>query len=212
MDKYQETFDTWNNIASLYNEKFMDLELYNATYDHICNEVTTNWAKILDIGCGPGNITRYLLTKRPDFEILGIDIAPNMIELAKLNNPTAHFAVMDSRGLLDLNMKFDAIIVGFCLPYLSDVECRELIANASKLLNDHGLIYLSFVAGDPKESDYKTGAGGRVYFQYHRLDDLIAELKKQRFIEMKTFEVKFKTSGTSFDIHTIITAKKEVSQ
>jgi trans-aconitate methyltransferase len=53
--------------------------------------------KILEIGCGPGNLTKYLLSKRPDFDILGIDIAPNMIEFAGKSNPTASFAVMDSR-------------------------------------------------------------------------------------------------------------------
>jgi 2-polyprenyl-3-methyl-5-hydroxy-6-metoxy-1,4-benzoquinol methylase len=89
MDRYKETFDTWNNIASIYQDKFMDLDVYNDTYDHICNAVTKPKAKLLDIGCGPGNITKYLLSKRPDFDIFGIDMAPNMIEFAKKNNPTA---------------------------------------------------------------------------------------------------------------------------
>ena len=96
MDNYKETFETWNKLASLYQDWFMDLDLYNDTYDFICNSITKENAKILDIGCGPGNITKYLLSKRPDFDIYGIDIAPNMIELAEKNNPAASFAVMDS--------------------------------------------------------------------------------------------------------------------
>jgi 16S rRNA A1518/A1519 N6-dimethyltransferase RsmA/KsgA/DIM1 with predicted DNA glycosylase/AP lyase activity len=74
MDRYKETFDTWNNIASIYQDKFMDLDVYNDTYDHICNAVTKPKAKLLDIGGGPGNITKYLLSKRPDFDIFGIGI------------------------------------------------------------------------------------------------------------------------------------------
>lgn len=35
MDKYKETFETWNNVASMYHDKFMDLDLYNDTYDVI---------------------------------------------------------------------------------------------------------------------------------------------------------------------------------
>src|SRR5690606_3808601 len=99
----------------------------------------------LEIGCGPGNITKYLLSKKPDFDILGIDIAPNMVELAKQNNPTAHFALMDCRQINQLDTKFDGIIGGFCLPYLTRVESEKLISDASDLLNDNGLIYLSFV-------------------------------------------------------------------
>ncbi|TCV19528.1 hypothetical protein EDC17_100450 [Sphingobacterium alimentarium] len=45
-----------------------------------------------------------------------------MIELAKKNNPTAHFDVMDSRHIGELTDSYDAIICGFCLPYLSDQE------------------------------------------------------------------------------------------
>ena len=83
MDRNKETFDTWNNIASLNQDKFMNLDLYNDTYDFICKAIATPNAKLLEIGCGPGNITKYLLSQRPDFDIFGIDIAPNMIELAK---------------------------------------------------------------------------------------------------------------------------------
>jgi len=210
MDRNKETFDTWNNIASLYQDKFMNLDLYNDTYDFICNAIATPNAKLLEIGCGPGNITKYLLSQRPDFDIFGIDIAPNMIELAKKNNPTANFAVMDSREIKNLDKKYEGIIVGFCLPYLSPTESNELISNSYDLLNENGLLYLSFVEGNPEESDFKVGSGGRVYFHYHNLADLITQLKKSNFEQIETFKVKYKTSETEFDIHTILTAKKKL--
>lgn len=208
MDRYKETFDTWNNIATIYQSKFMDLDLYNDTYDYICNSVVRQKAKLLEIGCGPGNITKYLLSQRPDFDIFGIDIAPNMIELAKISNPTANFSVMDNRHIKSLDKKYDAIIGGFCLPYLSLTESNELILNAYDLLNKNGLIYLSFVEGNPDKSDFKVSGGGRVYFQYHILDDLKTQLIKTKFDNIKTFKVKYKISETEFDIHTILTAKK----
>lgn len=209
MDRDKETFDTWNNIASIYQDKFMKMDLYNDTYDYICNSIDKRKAKLLDIGCGPGNITKYLLSKRPDFDIFGIDIAPNMIELAKMNNPTANFAVMDSRRITRLDTKYDGVIGGFCLPYLSKTESEELISNSYNLLNGNGLLYLSFVEGDPAKSDFKVGSGGRVYFNYHNLNDLKAQLIRLKFEEVETFKVKYQTSETEFDIHTILTAKKK---
>lgn len=107
MDKYEETFETWNKVASLYQDKFMDLDLYDETYDYICKAIAKEKAKILEIGCGPGNITKYFLSKRPDFNVFGIDIAPNMIELAKKNNPTAKFSIMDSRKIDEIQEKYD---------------------------------------------------------------------------------------------------------
>lgn len=208
MDSYQETFATWNNIAKQYQAKFMHLDLYNSTYDYICNSVSKSNAKLLEIGCGPGNITQYLLSKRPDFDLFGIDIAPNMIALAQANNPTANFAVMDSRAIHQLTTTYDAIIAGFYLPYLSPNEAKALIASSHDLLNDSGLLYLSFVEGDSEKSDFMVGSGGRVYFYYHNLADLTQHLRATKFKEIKVFTIKYYTSETDFDTHIVLTAKK----
>jgi SAM-dependent methyltransferase len=209
MDKYQETFDTWNKLASLYQEKFMELPLYNDSYDYFCQAVEKPRAKILEVGCGPGNITKYLLSKRPDFDLFGIDIAPNMIELAQENNPSGRFAVMDTRDIHTLNSTFDGIISGFCLPYLSPDESNQLIATAYDLLEENGCLYLSFVEGSPSDSDFKTGVGGRVYFYYHNLADLQNQLIKCRFSAIEVFKVNYKTGEDTFEVHTILTAKKK---
>lgn len=210
MDPYKETFETWNKVASLYQEKFMGLDLYNDTYDLICNAVIKNKATILEIGCGPGNITKYLLSKRPDFNIFGIDIAPNMIELAKINNPKANFAVMDSRNISEIETKYDAIVCGFCLPYLSETDSQKLIFEANYLLNDSGFLYLSFVEGDPNKSGFQAGStGDRSYFYYHNLDQLKTQLLENSFEDLKIFKVEYKKSEKEQDVHTIITAKKK---
>lgn len=211
MDNYKETFDTWNTIASLYQDKFMNLSLYNDSYDFICQSVPKQNAKLLEIGCGPGNITKYLLSKRPDFDIFGIDIAPAMIALAKVNNPTANFDVMDCRQINNLNTKYDGIICGFCLPYLSPKEGVELLSNAYDLLNENGFLYLSFVEGDPNQSGFKVSTGGRVYFHFHPLDDLKSQLLQLNFDEIETFKVPYKISETAYELHTLVTAKKKNS-
>ena len=209
MDRYKETFDTWNKIASLYQDKFMGLDLYNSTYDFICNSVKKVNAKILEIGCGPGNITKYLLSKRPDFDILGIDIAPNMVELAKINNPTAAFSVMDIRRIDKLKSKFDAIACGFVLPYLSATDCKNLISNSYNLLEEDGIIYLSFVEGDPEKSGFQTGSSGdRSYFYFHKLENLETHLIENGFREIAITKLEYKRSESQKEQHTIITAKK----
>lgn len=209
MNSDKETFDTWNKIADLYEEKFMDLDLYNESYDFICSAIDKKNAKLLEIGCGPGNIARYLLSKRPDFDIFGIDVAPNMIELAKKNNPSAKFVVMDSREIHTLTERYDGIVVGFCLPYLSDAESEALIFSSYDLLNDGGLLYLSFVEGNPADSGFKTGSGGRVFFQYHLLDKLKEQLSAAKFDEIETFKVEFPRPENQVEMHTILVAKKK---
>ncbi|HEX4877648.1 MAG TPA: class I SAM-dependent methyltransferase [Chitinophagaceae bacterium] len=212
MDNYKETFETWDKVASLYQDKFMDLDLYNETYDFICHTITKAGAKILDVGCGPGNITRYLLSARPDFDIAGIDIAPTMIALAKKNNPTAGFTIMDIRQIDKIKTTYDGIICGFCLPYLSHTDCPKLITDCYSLLNEEGLIYISFVEGNPDKSDFKTtGSGDRTFFYYYSLDDLTGLLSKNNFDLLKTFTVGYNRTGTDSEIHKIVIAKKKTT-
>lgn len=212
MDRYKETFETWNKVASLYQDKFMDLDLYNDTYDFICDSIIKDNAKILEFGCGPGNITKYLLSKRPDFDIYGIDIAPNMIKLAKKNNPLASFAIMDCRQIDEIETKYDGIVCGFCLPYLSQTDSQKLITDCYNLLNENGLIYISFVEGDPIKSDFRVSSSGdRTYFYYYNLNDLKTKLSESKFDELNVFKVEYKKSESEIEIHTILTAKKKTT-
>lgn len=210
MEMYKETADTWNKIASLYEDKFMDLPYYNESYDAICSLVQTKGAKILEIGCGPGNISKYLLKKRPDFEITGIDVAPNMVELAKKNNPKAEFISMDSRDILSLNKKFDAIICGFCIPYLNKIDCQNLFNDCSKLLNEDGLIYMSFVHGNSEQSGYQTNsAGDRMYFHFHQREKVESWMIESGFIMVKSFKVEYPKANEMVDIHDVLIARKQ---
>lgn len=208
MDKYKETFETWNKIANLYQDKFMNLSLYDETYDFFCETLKPEQINIFEIGCGPGNITKYLLSKNPNIIIKGIDVAPKMIELAKANNPSAHFEVIDTREISSLNQKNDAIICGFCLPYLSEEDCSKLITDLAKTLFKNGILYLSFVSGNPSQSGYISGSNGdRTYFYYHTLEDVNNQLFINNFEVIKLFEVKY-PKGEDVEIHTIIIAKK----
>lgn len=208
MNKDKETLATWNNLARLYEEKFMDLNLYNDTYDLICSPDIRSKAGVLDIGCGPGNIIRYLLAKRPDFQALGIDTSPEMLEIARRHNPTARFLRMDAREISQLQETFDIIISGFCLPYLSPQERKTLISQSGMLLNAIGLIYLSFVEGHSADSVFKESIGGRVYFQYHELEEVLSDLKNAGFGDIRTYKVKYPKNETETDEHTIIIARK----
>ncbi|MEH6762924.1 MAG: class I SAM-dependent methyltransferase [Aequorivita antarctica] len=209
MDKYQETFNTWNNIAKIYEDKFMDLDLYNDTYDIFLDSISKANASVLEAGCGPANITKYLLTKRPDLKIKGIDISENMVRLARKNNPSAVFEIMDIRKIDSINGKFDAIICGFCIPYLSQNDCSKLITDCKNLLNESGILYLSFVEGDFENSGFISGSTGeRAYFYYHNLDFLENELKANSFETNELLPKKYKKTDGTEERHTVLILKK----
>lgn len=209
MNHNKETFHTWNKIAKIYEDKFMKMDLYNETYDFVCDTLKKENSKILEIGCGPGNITNYLLSTRPDLKIHGIDIAPNMIALAEKNNPTASFTVMDAREIASFDTKFDGIIAGFCIPYFSSSETAQFILDAKHLLNKGGMIYISFAEGTPSLSNFKNNSyGDKVYFYYHELETLKTLLNTNEFDAINVFKVDFKKSSTETDVHTVLIARK----
>jgi len=208
IDPYKETFATWDKLAQLYQAKFMDLDYYNASYDFICNTLGKEQTKILEIGCGPGNITKYLLSQRPDFQILATDVAPSMIALAKANNPTATCEVLDSRNLEQIKTTFDALIAGFCIPYLSPLDCEKLISDAANLLNPNGLLYLSFVEGHPDQSGFQTGSSGdRAYFYFHNLNTLENICKTKHFETIQLFKIPYTKSNQTNEVHTVLIAQ-----
>lgn len=173
MNKNKITVDTFDRLAERYQQKYMDFDFYFDTYDTLCELVDDDHAAVLDIACGPGNITRYLLNKRPGFRIEGIDLAPRTVELARANNPTASFEVMDSRDIASIKKKYDAVISGFCTPYLDADEVAKLIADVRTLLKKGGVLYLSTMEDNYEKSAVQTSDNGdRVFIYYHQLDFL----------------------------------------
>jgi ubiquinone/menaquinone biosynthesis C-methylase UbiE len=209
MNTYQITFETWNKVASLYQDKFMELTLYNDTYDRFCQLIEKQKPSIFEIGCGPGNITRYLLKKRPDFQIQAVDISPNMIELAKTNNPTAQFSIMDCRNIDTMPSKFDAIICGFCMPYLSKNDTEKFFKDCARLLTTGGILYFSTIKGDYQNSGFELAStGDKTYVYYYDEPFLRQQLSENHFTLLDLQYKDFQKANQETSIDMIFIARK----
>ena len=209
MDSYQITFQTWNKVASLYQDKFMEVDLYNDTYDRFCELVKKPNPVIFEIGCGPGNITRYVALKRPDFQIEAIDAAANMIELAKANNPTIRFSVMDCRDIGKLPLKYDAIIAGFCMPYLSKEDNAKFLRDCSGLLNKDGIFYFSTIKGNYANSGFVAAStGDKTYVYYYEEGYLRHELAQNNFEVLELTHKQFPRADGTFSEDMVFIVKK----
>jgi predicted TPR repeat methyltransferase len=210
--RLNETIDTYNKAAERYQDKFMEMDLYNDTFDNFCNLIQKVNAEIFEIATGPGNVTKYLISKRPDFKIFGIDLAPNMIELAKKNNPDSEFRVMDCKDISTIDRKFDAIMCGFCMPYLSKEESAKLIADSSGLLSTNGLLYFSTMEDDYNKSGFETtsfSGQDRVYIYYHQAEYLSDCLTQNGFEIIDLQRKDYPEPDGTFLTDMIIIAKKQ---
>jgi len=210
MNRNDNTLKTWDKLALNYQSKFMTMDLYDATYDLFCDSIKKDDASILELGCGPGNITKYLQDKNPNYTILATDTAKSMIELCKINVPKASFQLLDVRDITNLNQQFDAIIGGFVLPYLNTIEAKQIIADSFQLLNDNGILYFSCIEKDVSYSETQTSSDGNFTMEvnYHNANYLLETLKENHFETITVSRIHYEKPEDKFDIHLVIIAKK----
>lgn len=98
--------------------------------------------KILDIGCGEGEMARYF-AKNGAKSVLGLDISQNMIDLAKQQNifNNVSFKILAMENLSTLNEKYDMIFSSLAVHYIEDFE--KLMQDISSLLNPNGILLFS---------------------------------------------------------------------
>jgi len=116
-------------------------------------------ARILDLGCGDGQLTRKLASKaRNQSIVLGIDVSPNMIDHAKAQHTSEtqellQFAVGDASDpnlytkLLLQYGKFDLIVSFHCLHWVSDH--LSMLQNLKMCLAGNSKAYLLFASDGP---------------------------------------------------------------
>jgi trans-aconitate 2-methyltransferase len=75
-------------------------------------------ASVVDLGCGPGNLTTLLRERWPDAEILGLDSSPEMIEKARLADPTITFEVADLLAWVRESEPVDVLISNATLQWI----------------------------------------------------------------------------------------------
>lgn len=184
IDKTKAAVHLFDTHAQRYQDKYMDVSAYQESLDVFCKLIDKENAKILELACGPGNLTRYLLNKRPDFRVLATDLSPKMIALAHTNNPTAEVGLMDCRAVVDMETIYDGIVCGFGLPYLSKEESLQLIQDCYQVLAPKGGLFLSTMEGDYATSGWQgpiSGGTDRMYIHYHEASYLQEGLHRAGF-------------------------------
>ncbi|MGQ3678303.1 class I SAM-dependent methyltransferase [Tenacibaculum discolor] len=206
--RYQNIIQIYNTVAQKYQDKFANDTVYNHSYDLLLKHMEPIHKNVLDVACGFGKITNYLLNHNPKLSVLGVDAAENMVALAKQNNPNASFKVMDCREINNLQQDFNVIIFGFCFPYLTKEDVLKLIKDAATMLHPNGLLYISTMIGDyEKDSRVTSSSDGKnlMFIHYHEPAYLIEALETQEFKILENYTKLYQEGG---DTDLFLIAKK----
>lgn len=208
-NRYQETIQTWNDIAQLYDDHFSSLDIYNASYNQLLSLLKEHQTKVLEIGAGPGMISQYLHKINPILDFTITDVAPKMVEIIQLKFPTANTFLLDARQLSQLNESYNIIIAGFCIPYLCKDDLATLFKSIQERLSKNGLFYFSFVPGQYSSSSFQVGSNGkRTYFYFHEELQINAELKLNGFEVIHQESVQYQRKNGPSQEHLILIAQK----
>jgi SAM-dependent methyltransferase len=129
----------WRNPA--YNRLVRERE-----YEHISPVLAQlpPDARVLDIGCGTGEVTRWLLTQRPDLRVTGVDF-PEMVERAALEIPASPRLewVGASADEFDRPGGFDLVLSSGCYSAIRDrARCERAIAAGCRAVAPGGRLLL----------------------------------------------------------------------
>ena len=209
MDPCAISAGVFHQHADLYRDKFMNLTLYDESYREFGALLRPGRARVLDAACGPGNVSRCLMAQRLELDLLGIDLAPRMVELAREAVPLAHFAVHDCRQLAELQLRFDGIICAFGLPYLSAEESKAFIRAASQALDPSGVLYLSTMLGRCEDSGFeRCSTGDQLYINYHSEEQVVYWLQECGFRMLKRSRLPSPSAASKRTTDLIVIAQK----
>ncbi len=212
MANFDVSVQRFDEFAEEYAGRFENVNGYIDQLTFFVSQVKVTGPAILELACGPGNVTKFLKNRFPESRILAVDLAPKMIELALKTLPDVEFRVMDVRDISVIAEKFDAVMCSFCLPFLSKEDAVKLISDCSSLLNPGGIIYLSTMEGDENRAGFeKTSFSGdsEIYFNYHEQIDLELAFSRSGFRVVRFDRQNYLEPDGSVTIDLIFIAEKQ---
>ena len=118
--------------------------------------------------------------------------------------------MLDEHSISNLTTIFKGIIFGFCIPCLNEADCKKLLLDCANLLENKGILYISFVEGLPEQSGFIVGSSGdRAYFCYHSLERLKTSLQSYQITLQDIWHIHYPINETDSEVHTVMLLRKE---
>lgn len=149
MESTSNTRASYDQVAAEYAEKFKD-EMDDKPFDRDCldrlaRDVGT-LGPICDLGCGPGQIARYL--HRKGVTTLGVDLSPRMVGEARRLNPDIPFHEGDMLALPDPGNSWGGIAAFYCIIHIPRGRVVDALREMKRVLKPGGILLVAFHVGD----------------------------------------------------------------
>ena len=149
MTPYASLPDSYSRVAEEYAQRIFD-ELKDKPLDRQLldrlAERTRGQGIVCDLGCGPGQVARYLQAQ--GVEVMGLDAAAGMIALAQQLNPAIPFVQGNMLALDVPDSAWVGIAAFYSLIHIHRHDMLQALAELKRVLQPGGLLLFSFHIGD----------------------------------------------------------------
>jgi SAM-dependent methyltransferase len=130
---------------------------------------------IVDLGCGPGHVARYLASRGAAVE--GIDLSPAMIAEATASHPGLAFRVADMFALDYESGSVAGLVAFYAIVHLYSGELVAPFREWRRVIAPGGVVAIAFhVGSDTVHVDELFGQATSLDFVFHRPEAVIAAL------------------------------------
>lgn len=139
---YGELADSY--VERIYGElvhKPLDRELLDAFAAE-----TKDAGHVLDLGCGPGHVARYLRDRGVD--VTGLDLCEEMVARARRLNPDVTFVQGDMTALHDPDGAWSGILAFYSLIHVPRAEMVGALRGLRRILREEAPLFVAFHVGD----------------------------------------------------------------
>ncbi|MBW4061463.1 class I SAM-dependent methyltransferase [Candidatus Saccharibacteria bacterium] len=186
MTKFVE--ETYRKIANAYTREFFDDVSDTPMIDNLLERLAIK-STVLDIGCGPGQFSQYLMGH--GHKVTGIDTSDEMLAIARDKVPTGTFTKMDMRKLVYPDETFDACLVAYSLIHIPSSELLTTLREIIRVMKVGGIALFIVQKGDADQIlDEPLAEGEKIFVNFFSEDRFKKFLVDGGFdiIEMGTME------------------------
>jgi SAM-dependent methyltransferase len=145
-DEFRKSYDRVAEDYAAHFEDELDKKPFDRKMLDWLAEKTGGRGIVCDMGCGPGQIARYLAER--GVEACGIDLAPEMVKKARELNPGISF---ESGDMLALDHVPDAAFAGiaafYSIIHIARGKLNRALSELQRVLKPDGVLLIAFHLG-----------------------------------------------------------------
>jgi SAM-dependent methyltransferase len=148
-------------------------------------------ASVLDLGCGNG--LPATKAAAASYKVLGVDVSPRMIELARRNVPEADFRVSSIERLSFPEKSFAAVLAFYLFDHIPRDQLGDLLARIYGWLRPGGRFLATFEVQD-EPGRFASWLGVQMYFSCYPPDRTKSLVQGAGF-QIEEAEIESQTEG-----------------